>query len=524
MVCKKCSTAIIEGGIFCPNCGSRADGNMVCPKCEKLIPDNSIFCTYCGTRLVENKPEREETGIKKDSPQEDDTREVKSAQDNTDKVKDEREETKPQANAEMVAPVVPVIVPVAPVAVTNNGADSLVEKEEIRSEKDSNESSAVESIICSQCGSNDVDLISEELGKCRNCGTQIIINKSKGTNYVTNNVTIKMNGNDGDDAIGFFELPKGIDDKTFFVNALTKIALDKDSPEDIFIIGKFEPVKTSYRQYVLGKGTAQMTYSATVGYYRKVEYEEYNSISKKYETKTKKVTDWSPFSGNYTGEYIEAVANDGHGDVLDPDDYRINCLASSKEYDASTSKSPVPLPPSNDSLSNLESGIKTRAKFECKTKLPGDTYKDFYCDGVVSLTTVESHVAPQYSLKYKYLDTDYSLKAHACKKSRIMGDMPSAKKEIQLEIEHNKPVKSFNLITFFTLLFSILSAVLFPIALKIVFATVGIVSFITYWVIRSKVSKRIYLEKESKKKRTLIDYLKKKGIKIPKQLEEGVQA
>ena len=351
-----------------------------------------------------------------------------------------------------------------------------------------------------------------------------------------------LNGNDGDNSFGFFELPKEIDEKTFYANALAEIALDKDSPEDIFIVGKFEPVETEYRQYVLGKGTAVMSYSATIGYDRK---EEYKTTESKYVTegsyytcngvqkranssgsvqvdvvKTRTVTDWHPFSGNYTGEHVDAIANDDKSDELDSYDYEVNCLASAKEYDANVSKSPAPLIPSSASIHSLEIGIKTRARLACERKLPGDRMKDFYCDGTVSLNIVESHVAPQYILKYKYLQKDYTLKAHSAKKSKIKGDIPSAKTEIETEIEQNKLVKSFNLITFVVLLFSIISAILFPITYKIIFTIVGIVSFITYQVIRSKVSTGLYLKKAETKKQTLISHLKKQGIEIPEKLQE----
>ena len=39
----------------------------------------------------------------------------------------------------------------------------------------------------------------------------------------------------------------------------------------------------------------------------------------------------------------------------------------------------------------------------------------------------------------------------------IRGDIPSAKSEIETEIEQNKLVKTFNIVTLCTLLFSILS-------------------------------------------------------------------
>lgn len=50
MNCKKCGHAVPEGGIFCPNCGARADGMKECPACSKLIDETATYCSFCGVR------------------------------------------------------------------------------------------------------------------------------------------------------------------------------------------------------------------------------------------------------------------------------------------------------------------------------------------------------------------------------------------------------------------------------------------------------------------------------------------
>ena len=48
--CHKCGATVPDDGIFCPVCGSRADGKQECPSCGRLIDEGAIYCTYCGKR------------------------------------------------------------------------------------------------------------------------------------------------------------------------------------------------------------------------------------------------------------------------------------------------------------------------------------------------------------------------------------------------------------------------------------------------------------------------------------------
>lgn len=454
MICKKCSAEIPDDGLFCPDCGARNDGLRICPNCKKLIKEGSSFCTYCGTRASENKPASVEPETKKEQPQE--------------------------VSKTTASDVVP-----------NETANiSNTQNAKISDEKSTSNSA--------------------EKGNEDTSSTVVSVEN----NIETKNGTPKTGADDNENI--FFELPKTMDEKTFYANALAEIALDKNSPVDIFSAGKFEPIKLIYRQYALGSGTAQMSYAATVGYDHKEKYYENGK------EKTRTVTDWKPFSGTYTGEYLNAVANDKNEDYWDAWDYSDHCMDKAKAYNASTSKAPAPLVPSSASISSLKSGIEGSAHADCKKQLPGDRHKDFKANGIVTLNWVESHVAPQYILKYKYLNADYTLKAHTVKESRIRGDIPSAQSKIESEIEGRPLVAAFNIITLIALVVSIVSSILFPLVFKLIFGGVGIALFVTSCIIKSKVSKGIYQRKTVQKKLDLIAHLKKKGIAIPNSLNGGL--
>ena len=51
MNCVKCGFEVPDGGIYCSNCGARADGKKECVNCKKLVSENSTYCTFCGARV-----------------------------------------------------------------------------------------------------------------------------------------------------------------------------------------------------------------------------------------------------------------------------------------------------------------------------------------------------------------------------------------------------------------------------------------------------------------------------------------
>ncbi len=529
MICKKCSAEIVEDGIYCPVCGARADGKKVCPKCERLVAENSVFCTYCGAKIGESV-------VVINTPQ------TESVVEKSEQLSVETKETEETAvSAEAPAPVIiPIVVPA--ISTTEPAIETVVEEvsESVGNEDleescgetekatDNEEECITEAIICTQCGSNDIELISEDMGKCKNCGTQIVINTPKETNIITNNVNIQMVDSYGEVPLGFFELPIEMKQEEFFAEALMQIAQEKNTPDDIFIAGEFEPIKTIYCQYLSASGNVDMSYSATIGYDRKEEYYEkekkYKDGRAYYENvkKTRTVTDWQPFSSTYKGNHTGTVNNDGQ-EGTDKFDYFTRCVDKAIEYDTNTSKSPAPLPPTGNSVEDLKWSIESSASAHCRYSLPGDHNKDFTSSGIVDLTTIESHVAPRYLFDYTYKDNKYNVGAHTVKESKIQYTTPSAAKENEKEIENQKTVKIFNIATFCTLLFAILSAILFPIALKITFMSIALATFIVNCVVKSKISKEIYARKQIQKKKDLIALLNKKGIEIPEELKEGVK-
>ena len=287
-----------------------------------------------------------------------------------------------------------------------------------------------------------------------------------------------------------------------------------------FVEENFAPLKTEYRHYLLAKGFVNGSYSATIGYDREEKYQEYDQSLRKIVTKTRTVTDWQPFSGTHNYETIGAVSSETNAQTSAPGDYLSNCLQKSITYNEKKSEAPLPLAPTDASIDGVQQNIFDIAECNCSANLPGDHHKDFNYSGTVSLSKVECHVAPQYVLNFKYLNDSYTVYAHSVNGSQLQGNMPNCKSQIIEEIENNKKVKYLNIFTFISLLFSIFSSIVLPVACKIIFGIIGIVSFIVLTTIRAITTKNVYSEKRKMKINLIINLLSKKGIEVPNSIKE----
>ena len=577
MKCKKCQTVIPEEALYCPSCGARADGNKPCPSCEKLIPDESVFCVFCGERVDGNKichkclkpvplkaiycsycrAKLDEKQYCSNCGEEFEglfcpmcgTPYVEKVIEENVQKKTVNKPVEPviqEVTAQpTVAPAIipiPVVVPAVGVNSVNSATknqvqepvatkaieetaqteDALCEEEaieETQAEVDVTKNT-LNAIVCSQCGSSNVDLIAEDLAVCKNCGTNIVINVEKEQTTINNTVNINLENNYGDTPLTFYALPKLSDTKTFLANAITALALDKETPEDIISASTFEPVKTEYRHYLISNGTANMSYSATVGYDYKVTYTEYSNGKPVQKTKTE--TKWEPFSGTHVGDYKKAVPND-NGETSDAAVYLIHNNVNNEAVELSqvNFETQTPNAPCKESIELVKSAIKYAAERDCEASLPGHRHKQFNCHGTVALHEVECHVAPQNILTYKYKNETNKLYAHTFSTYTVSGTKVNAKAETLGELEEK--IKIFNIGTLALLLISIILvfAVKNP-TVVIIFGSLSIASFIALEIYRGITKKNIYARKRAIKIQNALAYLKLKKLPVPSKLEEAL--
>lgn len=115
-----------------------------------------------------------------------------------------------------------------------------------------------------------------------------------------------------------YHLPGDLKEEDFFRAVLVKLALNGDTDPEVAEV-KFGEVKKSFCEVVYGELHLETDATASVGYDRQEQYQEkvrkYNSETRRYydayETKTRTVTDWQPFSTHWSENTMSAGLNSG---------------------------------------------------------------------------------------------------------------------------------------------------------------------------------------------------------------------
>lgn len=316
----------------------------------------------------------------------------------------------------------------------------------------------VMTLECEKCGSVDVD-VDGDVGVCRHCGTKMIIEENKPSVNVTKN-EIHVH-NESSDKSGLKTVQKiydcKISENEFLRDACIALARSPKTPADIFD-SKFEKVSLVHRKFTEVKADVALNYTASIGYDRKEEYvdvEEYteNGVKKTRPVKkTRTVTDWSPVSGQYkhgeTGygfsDGIEEIEDDIYCEYSFEDKSSIARLRDAIGYYTDS-------PRGIDDVKNVEEipldvdGTSSKAAMEdllgivqtqCRRSLPGDHVNEFNCTtSTKKVKEINACSAPEYSLKYKYKDSEYELRAFAFGAGTVHGSTKESSDEIVSLVE-----------------------------------------------------------------------------------------
>ena len=277
------------------------------------------------------------------------------------------------------------------------------------------------SVVCPQCGSNDIELKSSELGKCRACGTTVVLPKKEQQVNVVNNFVVN---NNAENSAEYYTIKRErtLNDE-FIRGAYVAMTQDRKTPIDISD-GEFDHVNESNEQYIEVDSTANITYSATVGYDYKVTYTEYDSQGKPVK-RTKTETEWKPFSGSHVTQSTVYVGNDDNSNRASAFNRAVNHAepGSIMPYDG-TNSSVAPLTPNPASIEEAKQSAISQAESEAERSLPGDRHKDFRASGSATVNSVKSYSAPTQDAVFKYKEEEHFCTAFAFGPFMLGGTSP----------------------------------------------------------------------------------------------------
>lgn len=310
-------------------------------------------------------------------------------------------------------------------------------------------------LICNQCGSNDVMQESDDTYVCRNCGSKFKISQQ-----VVNVFHTEVNGAvPQEDKNPVYLVTKEMSADEFVKKALINIAKNKDIPEDIFENTKFENAHKFYSQFLVMNVNYTGTYSASIGYDREEMYEDYEE---KYDKdlgrnirqkvmKKRTVTDWKPHSG-MINQNIRTCVRLEH-----PEDFDV--LSYDKEWLSLYFKNDIDFLEmqgevegySKDTAKKIKVHVPTEDEQEFaifkgedeiknQIRLPGDHVKDFSTSVSETILSKKIYLVPTWEIQYDYNGEDYCVSSLAYDNRFANNNVPSDSKNIKREINKKTSV------------------------------------------------------------------------------------
>ena len=300
----------------------------------------------------------------------------------------------------------------------------------------------IKSVTCSQCGSSDVKVMSDELAVCNSCGSTIVIKPD------VINIVGDIAGKGNDEIIKFVLVPDSSIESTkalskeFMRAVFIKIA-GEDVPLDLISSVNFKDFKCEPYELLSKSMDFELSYSASVGYNRQEPYldTEYytervngqNVQRTRQVTKYRTVVDWRPISGTYRSSQFHSTSNDPAKPFAT--EYENAVLAEMKKRkndDIGFITEDITISPESDAfLTELNRDI---AQMKCKYSLPGEHMRDFTCSIISEKVSQEVVVQTiRLSCTAEYAGEEYDFSALA-----IGGMLVAQDKIIENPESHNK--------------------------------------------------------------------------------------
>lgn len=390
---------------------------------------------------------------------------------------------------------------------------------------------SVKPIVCTQCGARSVSMITQDTGICDCCGTRFTIEKEHSSEP---QVVIVHPAGEKQEDMGFFSVRPVWTPEQFAREAYIHLFSDPQTPQDIHK-ADFLPVVTEYPQFTFFLGDYSLNYTVNIGHCRKEQYIDYQTryvdgkTIKEQVVKTRTVTDWTPFSGNYHREDVLTFGAVSLPEKSDkPSGFEEDEVLALRRYFAEHGSDGLEcyeesgiveriVPPgSADTRRAMERKAEELAD-DCKQTLPGDTYQNFTYSVSATAKDVDWMMVPEYALGFSYEGIYYEVRSFASEIRTRLSKAPqqNAQKEIEEDLHSQKkktlwlPMLGIAALYFLFLLLGIEDYVVLLVIAAIVYA----VLHYKYWNRRVKqATTELVKERQEEKLQHLQRLLQAKGM------------
>lgn len=227
-----------------------------------------------------------------------------------------------------------------------------------------------------------------------------------------------------------FTVEKEIDKDTFIRQLLIDLAKNKNTPVDV-VQAEIGEVRESIKEILVCSASVSGTCTASIGYDRREAYTDYETYKEKVGdtyvtrqravTKYRTVTDWRPFSTDFSGKATCAEENTDEGRS-----YRGDAAHTLKTISDSSFVVKGEAFVNRQALSRAIMHCEAHVKVYDVT-LPGDKQKDERYQCSSNIEAVTCYKLPYYEVTFTYEGKEYDASAFACGSLSVYYDVPENK-------------------------------------------------------------------------------------------------
>lgn len=301
-------------------------------------------------------------------------------------------------------------------------------------------------IICPNCNSCEVNVADDGFAVCNSCGSRFVVSDDETTRnvYVTNQISIDANGqeNGGNNVT---HVNCTVEEQTsvqrFVRNACLSLARDIKTPRDVFD-SSFKRIETEIEQFLCVEADVTTTYSASVGYDRKVERVDVRNG--RTVTRTETVTDWTPFSGEKKGTELGVVPlkTTSCNPMLQASRFAYWCNTEGRLMPLQDGKfAETPVTADKENYAAAMRSAEEALESDCASRLPGDRAERFQASSVSKPCGRSATVlVPTYVMRYEYKGEKFEKRQFACSKEYVdyygaPSDKENAEKHLTAKIK-----------------------------------------------------------------------------------------